>query len=193
MFFKQTKQYSKFTDEELVERYRLSHDVKYAGNLYLRYTHLVLGLGIKYFKNESAATDAVMDIFEIVTKELKKRHVENFKSWLYTVSKNHCLQELRKNKTVIKKQDAFEVFLNNSMENNEELHLIERTEKEALLLKLEKALPSLNQQQQQCVKAFYLENKSYQLIADEFRMTINDVKSNIQNGKRNLKIKLTEK
>lgn len=193
MFFKQAKQYSKFSDEELVDSYRLSHDINYVGNLYLRYTHLVLGLGIKYFKNETSANDAVMDIFVIITKELKKHKVENFKSWLYTVSKNHCLQELRKNKTVTKKQDAFEVFLNNSMENNEELYLIEQTDKEDLLTKLEKALPELKDQQQQCVKAFYLENKSYQIIAEEFGMTINDVKSNIQNGKRNLKIKLTEK
>lgn len=192
MFFKQNNSFSQLTDDDLIERYRHSHDVKYAGNLYLRYTHLVLGLGLKYFKNETAAEDAVMDVFEVVARELKKHKIDNFKSWLFTVTKNHCLQELRKNKSVVKKQDSLEYFLNHSMENNEELHLMEQREKEALLVKLENALPKLKEEQQQCIRAFYLENKSYQNIADKFGMTTNDVKSNIQNGKRNLKIKLTE-
>lgn len=193
MFFNKTNNFSKFSDEDLIERYRHSHDGKYLGHLYMRYMHLVLGLCFKYFKNESLANDGVMDIYEIIAKELRKHNVENFKSWLYTVSKNYCLQEKRKDKTIAKKQDAFEIFLNNSMENNQELHLIEREQKEELLLKLEAALPTLKEQQQICIRAFYIENKSYQEIADELNIKLMEVKSNIQNGKRNLKIKMTEK
>lgn len=193
MFFKQNNSFSQLSDADLVERYRHSHDTKYLGHLYLRYSHLVLGLGLKYFKNEAAAQDAVMDIYEKISKELKKHNVENFKSWLYTLAKNHCLQDIRKHKVNLKKQDAFEVFLNNSVENEDELHLIERQEKEVLLSKLEKALPMLKDSQYECVKAFYLESKSYQDIADQMNISLKEVKSNIQNGKRNLKIKMTEK
>ena len=193
MFFKQNKNFSHLTDADLIERFRHSHDTLYLGHLYLRYTHLVLGLCLKYFKNEAAAQDAVMEIYEKLSKELKKHNVENFKSWLYTLTKNHCLQVLRKDKVKFKKQDAFEVFLNNSMENEDEMHLIERKEKENLLSKLEETLPLLKENQQKCVKAFYLENKSYQVIAEEMNISLKEVKSNIQNGKRNLKLKMTEK
>ena len=91
MFFKQNNNLSSLPDNELIERYRHSHDNKYVGHLYLKYTHLVLGLCLKYFKNEAVANDAVMDIFEVIVKELKRHKVDNFKSWLYILSKNHCL------------------------------------------------------------------------------------------------------
>ncbi|MNL72987.1 hypothetical protein D3C87_1983880 [compost metagenome] len=39
-----------------------------------------------------------------------------------------------------------------------------------------------------CVELFYLHKKSYQEIADSTDYTLKEVKSNIQNGKRNLKI-----
>lgn len=193
MFFKQNKNFSNLSDADLIDRFRHSHDAQYLGHLYLRYTHLVLGLCLKYFKNEAAAQDAVMDIYEKLAKELKKHRVENFKSWLYTLAKNHCLQVLRKDKVKFKKHDAFEIFLSNSMENDVEMHLIESKEKEALLLKLEAVLPMLKAQQYECVKAFYLENKSYQNIATQMNISLKEVKSNIQNGKRNIKIKMTEK
>lgn len=193
MFFKQNNNFSDLSDTELIERFRHSHDAKYLGHLYLRYTHLVLGLCFKYFKNEAEAQDAVMDIYEKLSKELKKHNVDHFKSWLYMLSKNHCLQVLRKDKQNYKKQDAFEVFLSNSMETDVEMHLIERKEKESLLLKLEKTLPLLKDSQYDCVKAFYLDSKSYQDIADELNISLKEVKSNIQNGKRNLKIKMTER
>jgi len=178
------------TDEQLIDKFRLSHDNTYVGELYNRYAHLVLGLGLKYFKNQDDASDAVSNIFELLIKELKKHHIENFKSWLFTVSKNHCLQELRKRQTTDKKATAFEDFLLESMENDEEIHLINK--KEDLLIKLEKALPELKHNQKICIKMFYLERKTYLDIAEETGFSLKEIKSYIQNGKRNLLIKLQE-
>lgn len=192
MFFKSKNKLSDLPDAELVERYRHSHDPKYVGHLYLKYTHLILGLCLKYFKDEDKANDAVMSIFEQIVKDLKKHNVDNFKSWLYTLSKNYCLQELRKNKSIHKKKDAFEIFLANSVENDLEFHQLEKETKEKLLTKLELKLPLLKDNQEKCVRAFYLESKTYQQIADENNLSLKEVKSSIQNGKRNLKIKMTE-
>ena len=83
------------SDEELVHRYRNSHDTAYIGELYVRYTHLVYGVCLKYFHNDADAQDAVMQVFEKLIKELKRHHIEAFKPWLHTVVKNHCMMHFR--------------------------------------------------------------------------------------------------
>lgn len=193
MFSRQEKNISKLPDNELIELFRHSHDNKYIGHLYLKYSHLVLGLCIKYYKDVDKANDALMNIFELLIKELKKHKVENFKSWLYSVSKNYCLQDLRKNKTKLKKSEAFEIFFKESMEIDDEKHQLLKEEKENLLTKMEKELPLLNYEQQKCLKMFYLESNTYAEISVETGYTLNEVKSYIQNGKRNLKTRMLGK
>lgn len=83
------------TDEDLVQMYRNSHNTAYIGELYVRYTHLVMGVCMKYLKDEAAAEDATMQIFEKLIQELKKHHVQAFKPWLHTVVKNHCMMHFR--------------------------------------------------------------------------------------------------
>lgn len=182
---------SQLPDNELIDRFRYSHDNLYIGELYGRYAHLVLGLCIKYFKDVEIAKDATMSIFELLMTELKRHNIENFKSWLFTVSKNYCLQELRKKNSFQKKEDLYKVFLADTMENDLEIHPID--EKEKFLSMIEQLLPSLNNSQRICLKMFYLEGKSYADISQELNFSLKDVKSHIQNGKRNLKIKLQER
>lgn len=183
--------YTDLSDNELIERFRYSHDNKYVGELYLRYAHLVLGLCLNYYQDKEKAKDATMSIFENLISELKKHSITHFKSWLYTVSKNHCLQELRKTQTLRKKEDAYESFFSETMELTEDNHL--NTEKEQWLVKLEDGLQELKEDQQKCLRLFYLEGLSYADIVEKTNYTLKEVKSNIQNGKRNLKIKLEEK
>lgn len=177
-------------DNELIDRFRYSHDNQYVGELYNRYAHLVLGLCIKYFKDVELAKDATMSIFELLMHELKRHHIDHFKSWLFTVSKNYCLQELRKRKSLHKKEDLFNDFWMDTMESDLQLHPID--EKEILIAKMERFLPSLKNNQRLCLKMFYLESKSYADISIELNFSLKEVKSHIQNGKRNLKIKLQQ-
>src|SRR5690606_28955588 len=60
-----------------------------------RYTLLLLGVCMKYLKDEDEAKDSVQQVFLKVIQELHKYKVEYFKSWLYMVAKNHCLMKLR--------------------------------------------------------------------------------------------------
>ena len=89
-------QFTHLEDLELLKYYRQAHDVRCVGELYKRYKHLIFGVCIKYLKNASDSEDAVMEIFEKLHLDLKKNEVEHFKSWLYTVARNHCLMKLRK-------------------------------------------------------------------------------------------------
>lgn len=181
------------SDEELVQRYRNSHDSAYVGELYIRYTHLVYGVCLKYLKNDADAQDATMQIFEKLLKELKKHHIAIFKPWLYTVVKNHCMMEFRKESQIQKNSEKLKKELQKNVEIEPTVHLTEENEKELILKKLEEGMYDLKDEQKLCVEQFYLMNKSYQQIADEHDFTINEVKSFIQNGKRNLKIYMTQK
>ena len=90
-------------DHELVTRYKESTNQEYVGMLYKRYLPMIFGVCMKYLKNEAESDDAVMEIYERLVKDLLKHEVSHFKSWLYMVSKNHCLMQLRKKQTDIKR------------------------------------------------------------------------------------------
>lgn len=160
------------------------------GILYKRYSHLVLGLSLKYLKDEDEAKDAVMQIFEKLLADLLKHNVEYFKSWLYTFSKNHCLMIIRTKQNRLKKEMDLQDNASSFMETNSDLHQNNRQEKEKQYVALEQAIDELNEEQKRCINLFYLKDKSYNEIVEITGFTLNEVKSYIQNGKRNLKIKL---
>jgi len=179
--------YSHYSDKELIQLYAEKGDKALIGILYERYGHLVLGLCLKYLKNKPDAQDAVVNIFTKLLDDLKKYNIEFFKSWLYVYSKNHCLMALRKRQRLLKKE----------LDLQENVHLIvdfealdHLKEKEAQINMLEDALELLNEGQKLCVELFYIKSKSYQQIVEITGYSANDVKSFIQNGKRNLKIKM---
>jgi len=186
------KEETALPDLELVLRYKQSREVHYAGILYQRYTHLILGICLKYFKNEEDGKDAVMDIFEQLTIALLKHEVANFKSWLHSLTRNHCLMKLRKpevKRTIT--HDFTEADENLIVENPEAEHLLDEGEREAQLRHLPAALNQLNAEQKACIELFYLQDKNYQEVAEATGYNLNQVKSYIQNGKRNLKIILS--
>ena len=87
--------YNHITDQELLENFNADHNNEWLGILLQRYTLLLLGVCMKYLKNEEEAKDSVQQIFLKVIQELQKYKVEYFKSWMYMVAKNHCLMKLR--------------------------------------------------------------------------------------------------
>lgn len=187
---------TKLTDEELVHRYRNSHETSYIGELYQRYTHLVFGVCIKYLKKHAEAEDATMQIFEKLITDLKKHHITVFKPWLHVVVKNHCMMEFRKSATQNKNHTALKYELGNVMENLEESHLQEareREDKEYILEHLKDGMEELREDQQTCIELFYMKDCSYVEIAKITGFNTNEVKSYIQNGKRNLKNYITAK
>jgi len=174
------------TDELQLQLYRNTGDQMVIGQLFNKYMHLVYGLCLKYLKDREKSQDAVMDIYESISHKLLEAEVKHFKSWLYMVSKNHCLMILRKNNP----EESTEIF----MESPEVMHLKEgKLDLEKDLTSLEGCIEQLNQEQKECVKRFFLEKKSYHQVMDETGIELKKVKSHIQNGKRNLKICLEEK
>lgn len=172
-------------DKELLNRFYNDGNNEWLGILLQRYTLLLLGVCMKYLKNEEGAKDAVQQVFLKVINELPKYKVEYFKSWLYMVAKNHCLMQLRD-----KGKYTAEINDNLLASVPDEESKIEAIEKDYTLQQMETALKQLNDEQQLCVTLFYLEKKSYQEVATHTGYSIMQVKSHIQNGKRNLKIQM---
>ena len=181
------------SDDELIIRYKNSHDTKYIGILFERYSHLVFGTGMKYLKDKQEAKDITLQIFEKLISDLKRHHVTHFKSWLYMVTKNQCLMQLRKNKGNLVIQDQIENFSKFSMENEQESHPIIEEEKEVLLSKLEVCIEQLKPEQKTCTDLFFLQEKCYNEIAEITGYALIKVKSYLQNAKRNLKICMEKK
>ncbi len=176
------------TDEELLQRYQSTQNLEWLSALYLRYASLVYGVCLKYLKDRDDAKEAVMQIHEKLITSLLQHKVLNFKSWLYVNARNHCLMQLRSQKGKI--MEEISPFL---METGAGMHPEDdpdsyRDDMENNITRLEKCIEALAGPQQECVKLFYLQEKCYKEVADETGFDLGQVKSYIQNGKRNLKI-----
>lgn len=171
------------SDKELILLYKQNGELSVLGELYQRYMELVYGVCLKYFKEPERAKDSVIMIFEELVVKLKKHEVENFKSWLYQLAKNHCLMQLRTPKNLKTVEISPDL-----MQSEENVHLNGVLEKEESLKKLEHCLGTLAEEQRQTIQLFYLEGKCYNEIVAITGMEWNQVRSFIQNGRRNLKI-----
>ena len=170
-------------DATLVEQFRSTGDMSVLATLYQRYMDLAYAVSIKYLKDSEASKDAVMEVFEELVEKLSKHEVTNFRSWLYTLVKNHCLMKLRassRNKSVILDE--------NGMQLKEDLHQEDINEKEWQLQQMSDCIGKLVAEQKLTIEMFYLQQKCYKEITELTGLDWNKVRSLIQNGRRNLKI-----
>jgi len=185
---------SQLTDEQLIAKYKQSGLKLAVGELFKRHSLMCFAVCNKYLKDEQAAEDAAMSVFEKLFKDLKNHEIQNFKSWLHSVCRNYCLMQLRKPLNTLRIHDADEENESNFVNLERFLHQEENTEeKERTYQTLELAISELKDKQKECIELFYLKQKSYDEIAELTGYTNNEVKSYIQNGKRNLKIALSGK
>ena len=175
-------------DKELVDLYKQSDDLTVLGELYQRYMELVYGVCLKYFKDAEAAKDGVMQIFEELVSKLKKHEVDNFRGWLHQLAKNHCLMQLRTPRNL--KTVEFKTDL---MQYEENVHLNGVLEKEENFKKLEYCIETLSNEQKESIRLFYLEEKCYNEIVEITGLEWSNVRSLIQNGRRNLKLCMESK
>lgn len=183
------EKYKHITDRQLLERFYADHDMQWLGVLLQRYTLLLLGVCMKYLKNEEEAKDSVQQIFLKTITELQKYRVEYFKSWIYMVAKNHCLMKLRNRYAKIPVELTEKLLSTPGVDAG----LQAAVQNDRMMGLMEDALKELNHEQQQCVTLFYLQKQSYQQITGQTGYSMLQVKSYIQNGKRNLRLLIERK
>jgi len=178
-------------DEELLQRYLKSGDLDLLGELYSRYMHLVYGVSLKYLEDREDAMDAVMQIFEKIITEVPRHQIRVFKSWLYVLTKNHCLMELRSRKQERKSVPGLKIE-QEFMEYEVDLHPLDRGDR-SVEKELMECMEQLRKEQRECIQMFYYQDLCYREIAEKLKIDEKKVKSHLQNGKRNLKICLENK
>ncbi len=181
--------HSHTSDQQLLDNFYRDRDNYWLGILLQRYTLLLYGVCMKYLKNEEEARDAVQQVFLKAITELHRYKVQYLKSWLYMVAKNYCLMKFRDKHANSSVAIREEILADETEPAGTNKHI----EKDRQLELMNESLSELNSEQKQCVTLFYLEKKSYQHIAEATGYTIMQVKSYIQNGKRNLKLLMEKK
>jgi RNA polymerase sigma factor (sigma-70 family) len=171
------------TDNELVVDYTTTLDTGYAGELYSRYADLIYGVCLKYLKQPENAQDSAVAIFEELVAKIPKHNIDNFKGWLYTLTKNHCLMRIRSSKKHLTVNIDAEL-----MHSEDPVHLNGVLEREENLAQLEYCMGELVAEQRQVIALFYMEGKCYNEISVDTGIEWNKVRSYIQNGRRNLKL-----
>jgi len=178
--------HNQLSDEQLLQRYRQTADNTWLGYLLQRYTVLLLGVAMKYLKDKEAAHDAVQQIFLKSLTHLPTGTIVNFKGWLYVLMRNHCLQQLR-DKVYLAPEEALLVV------PSDDPDIEALRQKELSLQDMKEAMSLLAPEQRICIDSFYLQLKSYNDIMAATGFSFAQVKSFIQNGKRNMKIILCRK
>ena len=121
-----------------------------------------------------------MDTFESFLKKGKTgSEVKDIKSYLLGIAKNLCMAHFKK----AKRNQSLEDSLSNFME----IEVEDQHDSDELMNRLMSSLYKLSDDQRRCIELFFLKELSYNKVADKLNMTYNEVKSFIQNGKRNLK------
>ncbi len=189
MWLFKKKEYT--SDEALLKHYKQSGDKELFADLFKKHVTAVYGTCLFYLQDKDEAQDATMQLFEKMMLDLNSREITNFKGWLSFVVRNHCISLIRKNKTTYKNiKSYYEFEYEDSTYEAEEK--IASVSDDVLLEEMKNCLPMLKEKQKICVELFYLQNKSYQDIANETSLSLNEIKSHIQNGKRNLKLLIEE-
>jgi RNA polymerase sigma-70 factor (ECF subfamily) len=176
------------SDEELVLLYQRGGDLEVLGTLYERYVELVYGVCLKFFKEKTKSEDAVMAIFETLVEKVRTQEIRQFRPWLHVVAKNHCLMQLRKKNHTVSFDEMTPAAQAEVVHSSGVLHPVDVLEAEPQQVALKNCIEKLPVQQRHCVEQFYYEDKSYKEIADMTGEALGLVRSNIQNGRRNLRI-----
>ena len=196
------KELTERSDESLIDAYRSSGDRELVAELYRRYHHLVYGTCLKALKDPTDSADLVVIIFEKLLAKLAELEIRNFNSWLYSLSQNECVNFLRQKQRRLQREKVSaeeavdsprgEVYLSEAalLELENEVTVAEEPDTDAdeeQIAAVRRALRQLPPEQRVCVKLFFYRNKSYDQIAQKTGFSLTQVKSYLQNGKRNLK------
>jgi len=175
------------SDKELLQEYKITGDKQVIGEFYRRYMKFTFFICLKYLQNSEQSEEAVMQIFEKLFEDLKRFDIDNFKPWLHSVARNHCMLMHRANSYAIKRNEELKKDSTVFMESDDDLYLDTEKDNEMKLKFMKECLEILKLQQKECIQYFYIEQKCYQEVSEITGYNMKKVKSYIQNGKRNLK------
>ncbi|MBL0096916.1 MAG: sigma-70 family RNA polymerase sigma factor [Bacteroidetes bacterium] len=182
-FFTGKNKHSQKSDEDLLSAYKATGDGEVIAVLYDRYAQLLFGFCMKYLKDEEGSKDVVGQLFAKLFDDLKRFEVQHFKAWVTRVAFNACMSRLESERRNVYVREEFP-------EVEESAGASEGVPDETEVLE---AMKSLKEEQRVCLELFYLNELSYAQVSERSGYQLNQVKSFIQNGKRNLELYFRKK
>lgn len=170
---------NQLSDEELVQHFKNHQTSDVLAILFNRYKNFIFQTCLRYLNDPTSSEDALMDIFVVLSQKLSQYKIQNFKSWLFFVTRNHCYK-LCKTRIHLQSIDGIQEIPTDAA--TDEDHPTGPT-----TIQLAQAINHLKEQQRICIELFYFQGKSYAEISKEVKIDIKKVKSHIQNGKLRLR------
>lgn len=177
-----------YTDEELVKLFVDTQQNKFFEKLYERYADKVYHKCISFVKDGAKAEDLTHDIFlKLIFKLGTFKEDAKFSTWLYSITYNHCMDQLRTNKK------RGEVFQDEQIEVPDDVDLnvmFDGDDVEAKNLKT--ALDQLTVDEKGILFMKYMDDLSIRDIADIFKVTESAVKMRLMRSREKLRKKYME-
>jgi len=173
-----------WTDERLVEAFCETGDQQYFSELFGRYTMQVFLICKQYLGEREDSRDMVMRIFSKLLEILPGTQIYQFRNWLPVVVQNECLNHLRKQGRYVPLPELEALLW---PEETEEFPATEMPIGESEIVA---ALAQLDEAQRVCLNLFFFKKMSYRQVSGQTGFPLNEVKSYLQNGKRQLKKQL---
>jgi len=145
------------------------------GNLYKKYFPKVLHTCYSYTGNKDDAFDLAQDIFiKVLTKIETFRGASAFSTWLYSITRNHCLSHASQRKSEI--YEDFEQVCQILAENTEGEEYEQRMQMERMELEIGNCLCLLPPLDQRMLVLKYHQNYSIKDLQKEFGLSASAVK-----------------
>lgn len=177
------------SDEELVRLFVLTQKNSFFEELYERYADKVYRKCLTLVKDSARAEDFTHDIFlKLIFKLGSFKEEARFSTWLYSITYNYCMDQLRVNKK--RGKTNLEEELEVADEDVDVSVLIEERDTDAR--RLHRAIDHLSTEERSILMMKYLDDLSIRDIASVFRITESAVKMRLLRSRENLRKKYLE-
>lgn len=177
-----------YTDEELVYEFIHTQRNSYFEELYRRYADKVYRKCLSFVKDSARAEDFTHDIFlKLILKLGTYKETARFSTWLYSITYNYCMDQLR----IYKKRG--EVFQDEELEIPDDTDLNVAFEDPDIEIKrLNNALDHLQMEEKSILMMKYQDDLSIREIAETFQITESAVKMRLMRSREKLRTRYLE-
>lgn len=170
-------------DEELVRRFQSSGDADCFAELFVRHRKRIYLACRGFFSDGSAAEDATQATFLRAYQKIGHFREGNFRAWLIRIARNVCIDQWRKRRPEIGTEDIEPDALPDAGTLDQTSDLRFAVEK------LRREMEALSPEQRRCLE-LKIEGYSYDETALRTGLSVEAVKSHLQNGRRALWLKM---
>ncbi len=150
-----------------------------------RYRDKVFRLCFSMLRDRAQAEDVTQDIFLRIWRALPGYGAQAaLSTWIYAISKNACLSELRKRKPMVS------IDQNEDEYSGEVAALAAPDPDDSATVSVSQVMDKLPERYRQAVTLFYMEDKSYEQTADSLGLPLGTVKALLHRARKRL-IELT--